>query len=176
MNQAEACNDFVLCIKIFVFLFTVADLGIYRNALAELNDWRRKVIYFALLDRFSNGNSWNDKSHGDQVCNKPFDMHAYQGGDLAGLSHKIDYISQLGADTIWISPLYKGVAAKEGPRFLESITPGISASDTHRRYLLAITALLTLPGIPQIYYGNEIGLKSVANLLHTIRLLPTSIS
>ena len=84
------------------------------KALARDIDWRRQVIYFALVDRFSNGNSWNDRSHGDSVCNNASDMHAYQGGDLAGLSHKIDYIHSLGADTIWISPLYKGVAAKEG--------------------------------------------------------------
>ncbi len=77
-------------------------------------DWRRQVIYLTVLDRFANGNSGNDRAHGHADCNDPNDRHAYQGGDLEGLSQRLDYIRDLGATTVWLTPLYQGVPAKQG--------------------------------------------------------------
>lgn len=76
--------------------------------------WTERVLYFALLDRFTDGNPHNLRLHGDDACNRPWDPHAYQGGDLAGLKHRLDYIDALGADALWISPLYQGVPVKQG--------------------------------------------------------------
>ena len=78
------------------------------------NDWQDRIIYFALLDSFENGNPDNDKAHGDAECNNAQDAHAYQGGDLAGLKQRMDAIAKLGANAIWVTPLYKGVAQKVG--------------------------------------------------------------
>jgi glycosidase len=78
------------------------------------DNWQDRIIYFALLDRFENGDPANDKSHGDPECNNAGDAHAYQGGDLAGLKQRIDSIAKLGANAIWITPLYKGVPQKVG--------------------------------------------------------------
>ena len=78
------------------------------------DDWQDRVIYFALLDRFENGDPANDKAHGDPECNNAGDAHAYQGGDLAGLKQRIESIAKLGANAIWITPLYKGVPQKVG--------------------------------------------------------------
>jgi alpha-amylase len=49
------------------------------------------------------------------------------------------------------------------PRLLESMPKPLHDPDTQRRYHLAMAALLTLPGIPQIYYGNEIGMNGGAD-------------
>jgi alpha-amylase len=78
------------------------------------DDWQDRIIYFALLDRFENGNPENDKAHGDPECNNAQDAHAYQGGDLAGLKQRMDAIAKLGANAIWVTPLYKGVPQKVG--------------------------------------------------------------
>lgn len=78
------------------------------------DDWQDRIIYFALLDRFENGNPDNDKSYGDAECNNAQDAHAYQGGDLAGLKQRMDAIAKLGANAIWVTPLYKGVPQKVG--------------------------------------------------------------
>ena len=78
------------------------------------DDWQDRIIYFTLLDRFENGDPANDKSHGDPECNNAGDEHAYQGGDLAGLKQRIESIAKLGANAIWITPLYKGVPQKVG--------------------------------------------------------------
>ena len=44
------------------------------------------------------------------------------------------------------------------PRFLSEIPWGVPGHEAQERYSLALTALLTMPGIPQIYYGNELGM------------------
>ncbi len=62
------------------------------------------AMYFALVDRFNNGNKENDKP----VKDKDIDVRAnYQGGDLAGITKKImdGYFKDLGINTIWISPI-----------------------------------------------------------------------
>jgi len=88
--------------------------GAERTIAQSDDDWQDRIIYFALLDRFENGDQANDKAHGDPECNNAEDAHAYQGGDLAGLQQRIDSIAKLGANAIWITPLYKGVPQKVG--------------------------------------------------------------
>lgn len=57
------------------------------------------MIYFPLTDRFCDGDPSNN-----------FNVHreepsGFWGGDLKGLTSKLDYIKDLGATTIWLSPL-----------------------------------------------------------------------
>lgn len=62
--------------------------------------WGPQVIYFPLTDRFSDG----DPSNNFNVDkNNPT---AYHGGDLRGLINNLDYIKDLGATCIWVSPMY----------------------------------------------------------------------
>ncbi len=43
------------------------------------------------------------------------------------------------------------------PRFTSLPGAGVAADEIRRRYFLALTALFTLPGIPQLYAGEELG-------------------
>jgi glycosidase len=73
------------------------------------SDWRDQFIYFLLVDRFNDGNpdtppfdgvkkeSWRDNATGIR----------FQGGTLAGITAKLDYIRGLGATTVWLSPVLK---------------------------------------------------------------------
>ena len=88
--------------------------GKNRTALSSLEDWKMRVIYFAVVDRFSNVDSENDRAYGNQDCNDSGDPHAFQGGDLKGLETKLGYIKGLGASALWITPLYQGVPQKRG--------------------------------------------------------------
>lgn len=65
-------------------------------------DWRDQVIYFALIDRFDDG----DVRNNDQGAGEydPADGAKYSGGDLAGLARRIDYVRGLGATAVWITP------------------------------------------------------------------------
>ena len=68
----------------------------------SLPSWRGKVIYFALLDRFQNGDKSNDdQGHGEY---SPTDDDCFQGGDLAGLRAKLPYLKRMGFDALWITP------------------------------------------------------------------------
>ena len=85
-----------------------------KATVAAEDGWEDRIIYFVLLDRFENGNPGNDKSYGNPECNDPDDAHAYQGGDLVGLRQRIAAIEKLGANALWITPLYQGVPIKVG--------------------------------------------------------------
>ncbi len=64
------------------------------------------VMYLIMTDRFSDGDLSNDHLQsmpGTFDRSKP---RAYHGGDLRGIEKHLDYIQQLGATTIWITPLY----------------------------------------------------------------------
>jgi glycosidase len=63
-------------------------------------DWRESVMYFVLLDRFSDG----DPTNNNPVNNAPKASN-FQGGDLAGLLQKLKsgYFSSLGVNVLWLS-------------------------------------------------------------------------
>ncbi|RLL43856.1 pullulanase [Oceanobacillus piezotolerans] len=70
-------------------------------------DWDDAVIYFLLTDRFFDGDASNNDPYGiDYDKNKP---GTYQGGDLKGITEKLDYLDELGVNTIWISPIVENV-------------------------------------------------------------------
>lgn len=57
-------------------------------------------IYFVMVDRFHNGDADNDGAIDLQ------DPQAFHGGDIRGLVNKLDYIKELGFNTVWISPIF----------------------------------------------------------------------
>lgn len=70
-----------------------------------------QVIYFVLTDRFCNGSTANDTGGiqgGPEATGfDPTRIRFYHGGDLAGLTAKLDYIKGLGATAIWITPPFR---------------------------------------------------------------------
>jgi glycosidase len=66
-------------------------------------DWRDAVMYFAMIDRFNDG----DPANNTTVPGAEYPGQ-YQGGDFVGLQQKIEsgYFTDLGINTLWItSPL-----------------------------------------------------------------------
>lgn len=71
------------------------------------------LIYLLMPDRFSNGNVSNDffpdmKDTGHDR-NNPFDRH---GGDLQGVINHLDYLKDLGATAIWMTPVVENDMAR----------------------------------------------------------------
>ena len=65
-------------------------------------EWRDQIVYFLMIDRFDDGDpSNNDQGSGEY---DPADSARYSGGDLAGVTRRLDYIEGLGATAVWITP------------------------------------------------------------------------
>ncbi|MFF9910811.1 pullulanase-type alpha-1,6-glucosidase [Streptomyces sp. NPDC013457] len=75
------------------------------------HDLTREQFYFVLPDRFANGDTANDRGGltGTRLDTgfDPADKGFYQGGDLKGLTKKLDYIKGLGTTAIWMAPIFK---------------------------------------------------------------------
>ncbi|MYS09838.1 pullulanase-type alpha-1,6-glucosidase [Streptomyces sp. SID6041] len=74
-------------------------------------DLTREQFYFVLPDRFANGDTANDRGgltgSRTQTGFDPTDKGFYQGGDLKGLTERLDYIKGLGTTAIWMAPIFK---------------------------------------------------------------------
>jgi len=87
------------------------------------------VVYLIMADRFCDGNTSNNKIGDslDQFTSK--DLDGRKGGDIEGITSKLDYLKNLGITSVWITPMlennmwmsYHGYAAtdlyKIDPRF-----------------------------------------------------------
>ncbi|MEU9146848.1 pullulanase-type alpha-1,6-glucosidase [Streptomyces sp. NPDC048349] len=75
------------------------------------HDLTREQFYFVLPDRFANGDPRNDRGGltGSRLETglDPTDKGFYQGGDLKGLTDRLDYIKGLGTTAIWLAPIFK---------------------------------------------------------------------
>lgn len=82
-----------------------------------------EVIYFVMPDRFENGDPSNDMGgvDGDRLSHgfDPTDNGFFHGGDLKGLTNRLDYIQSLGATAIWLTPIFENKPV-QGPPGLES--------------------------------------------------------
>jgi glycosidase len=65
-------------------------------------DWRDQVLYFALTDRFDNGDPGNDDQGAGEF--DPARPDRYSGGDLAGALRRLDYLQGLGVTGLWLTP------------------------------------------------------------------------
>jgi neopullulanase len=78
-----------------------------------------EIIYFVLPDRFENGNPANDRGgvSGDRLQNgfDPTSKAFFHGGDLQGLTSRLDYIQALGATAVWLTPVFKNKPVQGGP-------------------------------------------------------------
>lgn len=59
------------------------------------------LIYFMMTDRFYNGDTASDDYFDVDTSRDT----TYHGGDLKGITQKLDYIESLGATAIWITPV-----------------------------------------------------------------------
>ena len=66
----------------------------------------KDFIYLIMPDRFSNGDTTNDRIPGmrDQSLNRD-SVYARHGGDLKGIENHLDYLKSLGITTLWLNPV-----------------------------------------------------------------------
>ena len=86
--------------------------------------WPDEVVYFLLVDRFSDGQEASRPllDSADPAAHRPAGpdgepwqwsswaasgLTRYQGGTLAGVISKLDYLRDLGVTTVWLSPVFR---------------------------------------------------------------------
>ncbi|MBB5343722.1 glycosidase [Edaphobacter lichenicola] len=60
-------------------------------------------MYLIMTDRFADGDPSNNRQPGMTYDRN--DPHAWHGGDLRGIRQHLDYLQDLGVNTIWITPV-----------------------------------------------------------------------
>ena len=114
-----------------------------------------EVIYFLLPDRFANGDPSND--HGGYAPERlksgfdPSDTDFYHGGDLAGVTEKLDYIQGLGATAVWLAPVFKNKPVQ---------THGNYTGAAHHGYW--ITDFTTVDP----HFGDEAAMRALVEAAH----------
>ena len=116
---------------------SIADIDfarlIQRHYTPSPDCWADQILYFLMLDRFSDGNEKgghrDDRDQPvatgttplatvDDVGAVPYwkwisQAAGWQGGTLKGLKSKLGYLRRLGVTAIWISPVFKQVAFEQ---------------------------------------------------------------
>ncbi|MGE8079551.1 alpha-amylase family glycosyl hydrolase [Peribacillus loiseleuriae] len=87
---------FSLILFSFLLIYALPAGAVYK----EERKWQDEIIYSLMIDRFNNGDTKNDKD----VDVK--DPRAYQGGDFAGITDKLDYIKDMGFTAIMLTPVF----------------------------------------------------------------------
>jgi len=66
----------------------------------------KDLIYLIMPDRFSNGDTTNDRVAGmrDQSLDRDT-VYARHGGDLKGIENHLGYLQSLGVTTLWLNPV-----------------------------------------------------------------------
>jgi len=120
--------------------------------------WEDEVLYFLLLDRYSDGNEnlykdidgelvttgttppFQDRDNGNAVHNEADAKNwrdagaRFVGGTLGGLESKMGYLSRLGITTIWISPIFQQVPSEQtyhgyGIQYYLNVDPRFGSRD-----------------------------------------------
>ncbi len=70
-------------------------------------DWIQDAIFYQIFpDRFENGDPNNDPSNKVPWGSKP-SIWGFHGGDLRGVIQRLDYIQDLGANAIYLNPIFE---------------------------------------------------------------------
>lgn len=73
----------------------------------SIPEWVFDSIFYQIFpDRFANGDSTNDPPN-KQTWGTPPDSVHFQGGDLAGIQSKLDYLIDLGVNAIYLNPIFQ---------------------------------------------------------------------
>ncbi|WP_454886604.1 alpha-amylase family glycosyl hydrolase [Sphingomonas oryzagri] len=114
-----------------------------------------ETIYFLLPDRFDNADPSNDRGglKGERLHTgfDPTDKGFYHGGDLKGVTAKLDYIEKLGATAVWVAPVFVNKPV-QGP-------PGHESAGYHGYWITDFTHV-------DPHLGSDADFKALVDAAH----------
>ena len=79
-----------------------------RTGIVSLPEWSQGQVFYQIFpERFANGDPSNDPKDVKPWGTDP-NRENYMGGDLKGILNHLDYIRELGADCIYLNPIFCG--------------------------------------------------------------------
>ena len=96
----------ILLVSAFAFLASCTSV---QNTPKQDFNWNGANLYFAVTDRFNNGNPNNDVNF--NRTEKAATLRGFEGGDIRGVIQKIDegYFNKLGINAIWLTPIVEQI-------------------------------------------------------------------
>ena len=114
-----------------------------------------EIVYFVLPDRFENGDPSNDEGDfsGDRLATgyDPTAKGFFHGGDLKGLTQRLDYLERLGVTAIWFAPIFQNKPV-QGP-------PGDESAGYHGYWVTDFTR-------PDGHFGSREEFKAFVDAAH----------
>ncbi len=137
---------------------TSADITVTKKTGNDF-DWDEAIIYFMVTDRFLDGNTSNNTNV------EKDNPSGYHGGDFAGVTKKLDYLKDLGINTIWVTPIVDNIDDA-----LTTDVPGITSHGYHGYWAKDFTALDSNLGTEQefktlISEAHDRGIKIMVDVV-----------
>lgn len=71
-------------------------------------DWMKEAVFYQIfIDRFARGDLKKDTSYINLKQGEKPSSNSFAGGDLKGIIKKLDYIKNLGINTLYLTPIFK---------------------------------------------------------------------
>ena len=71
-------------------------------------DWMKDAVFYQIfVERFNRGNFYKDASYINQAWLDLPTPKSFAGGDLRGITQKLDYIKDLGVNCLYLTPIFK---------------------------------------------------------------------
>lgn len=145
-NELTSGNDLLIPLE--------NGIPITNPQLLSRSDYESNILYFMMIDRFSNGNTANDYKMDTNLV-KP--KAQYYGGDLQGILNQLKsgYFEKLGINAIWLSPITQNPKGAWG-QFKD---PDTKFSSYHGYWPTTLTTV-------DSRLGDEIVLKALLDEAH----------
>jgi glycosidase len=107
-----------LALALTLTLFSIAYGGDSFFQPSARSPRRGEIIYFLLPDRFNDGDPSNntgglESGDPEETGFNPANPDFFHGGDLQGITGKLDYLRDLGATSIWMTPIFRNRAVQK---------------------------------------------------------------
>ncbi|OPZ85519.1 MAG: Neopullulanase [Firmicutes bacterium ADurb.Bin419] len=135
------------------------DREFWRTLRRELKSVKKDIVFVGEI--FDEASSWLDGDQFDSVINYPLkslinDLFAYRSISCTLFKQRISgYLMNF--KTGVLSSMVNVISTHDTPRFLTL------CKDCEKRFELAVVFQFTFPGVPLVYYGDEIGMKGEAD-------------